>query len=132
MVERPTIGRARRIAQPARPRRDINQWLTPGRRHRGYGSPAAMPFASVALGPLSDAGRPTGLQVRKAVRNGACQVPDARNAWLCSRVVPGKEGFFSLTEQNDRRPQMLKTLMISAAVSALTVSGALAQADMSP
>src|SRR5262249_45259199 len=32
----------------------------------------------------------------------------------------------------DRRPKMLKTLMISAAISALMVSGALAQADMSP
>src|SRR3989442_7266572 len=51
----------------------------------------------------------------------------------CAReLFRGKEGFFSFTEQNDRRPQMLKTLMISAAVSALMVSGALAQADLSP
>src|SRR5262249_53057436 len=76
-------------------------------------------------------GPSNGFAARKPVRSGAYQVPDARNAWLCSRVVPCKEGFFSLTEQNDRRPQMLKTLMISSAVSALMVSGALAQADMS-
>jgi PRC-barrel domain len=44
-------------------------------------------------------------------------------------LFPNKEGFFSLTEQTRLEATMLKTLMISAAVSALMVSGALAQAD---
>src|SRR5262245_15057714 len=63
-----------------------------------YGSVALSTSPMPAM-PLSDAGRPTSLQRAKPVRSGACQVPDARNAWLCSRVVPGKEGFLSLTEQ---------------------------------
>src|SRR5262249_36348282 len=83
--------------------------------------------------PLSDAGRPTRLQCAKPVRSGACQVPDERNAWLCSRVVPeqGRLPFLDGTNSSGGH-KMLKTLMISAAVSALMVSGALAQADMSP
>ncbi|MGE5778155.1 MAG: PRC-barrel domain-containing protein [Hyphomicrobiales bacterium] len=44
-------------------------------------------------------------------------------------MFPNKEGFLSLTEQTRLEATMLKTLMISAAVSALMVSGALAQAD---
>jgi len=44
-------------------------------------------------------------------------------------LFPNKEGFLSLTEQTRLEAMMLKTLMISAAVSALMVSGALAQAD---
>jgi PRC-barrel domain len=44
-------------------------------------------------------------------------------------LFPNKEGFLSLTEQTRLEATMLKTLMISAAVSALMVSGALAQAD---
>jgi PRC-barrel domain protein len=44
-------------------------------------------------------------------------------------LFPNKEGFLSLTEQTRLEARMLKTLMISAAVSALMVSGALAQAD---
>src|SRR5215471_19063730 len=79
--------------------------------------------------PLSDAGRPTGLQCAKPVRSGARQVPDERNAWLCSRVVP-EQGRLPFHSSGGHK--MLKTLMISAAVSALMVSGALAQADMSP
>jgi hypothetical protein len=47
-------------------------------------------------------------------------------------LFPGKEGFLSLTEETRLEATMLKTLMISAAVSALMVSGALAQVDMSP
>jgi sporulation protein YlmC with PRC-barrel domain len=52
----------------------------------------------------------------------------------CAReLFPGKEGFLFLDVTNSiGGHKMLKTLMISAAVSALMVSGALAQADMSP
>jgi hypothetical protein len=44
-------------------------------------------------------------------------------------LFPNKEGFLSLTEQIRLEATMLKTLMISATVGALMVSGALAQAD---
>jgi hypothetical protein len=44
-------------------------------------------------------------------------------------LFPNKEGFLSLTEQTRLEATMLKTLMISAAVSALMASGALAQTD---
>src|SRR5262245_15170631 len=51
----------------------------------------------------------------------------------CARELSrARKASFPLRNKLDRRPQMLKTLMISAAVSALMVSGALAQADMSP
>src|SRR6266511_2127255 len=57
------------------------------------------------------------------------RVPQARNAGSSWELFPNKEGFLSLTEQTRLEATMLKTLMISAAVSALMVSGALAQAD---
>src|SRR5262245_13756775 len=44
-------------------------------------------------------------------------------------LFPDREGFLSLAEQTRQEARMLKTLVISAAVSALMVSGALAQAD---
>jgi hypothetical protein len=51
------------------------------------------------------------------------------NVVFFRELFPNKEGFLSLTEQTRLEATMLKTLMISAAVSALMVSGALAQAD---
>src|SRR6201981_3189935 len=63
----------------------------------------------------------------------ASEVPNTGNAGLCSRVVPGQGrlSFFLDGTNPIGGHKMIKTLMISAAVSALMVSGALAQADMS-
>src|SRR5262249_59382935 len=58
------------------------------------------------------------------------RVPNARNTRGLSGVVP-RTGRASFPWRNklDRRPRMFKTLMISAAITALMASGALAQAD---
>src|SRR5262249_57219157 len=95
-----------------------------------YGSVALSPSPMRAV-PLSDAGRPTGLQCAKPVRSGACQVPDARNAWLCSRVVPGKEGFLSLTEQNQPEAPNLQDLIDFGPVNRVVGSSRLRPARMS-
>src|SRR5262249_24796356 len=49
--------------------------------------------------------------------------------WALGSCFPTRNASFPLRIQLDRRPEMFKTLMISAAISALMVSGALAQAD---
>src|SRR5262249_13456923 len=76
--------------------------------------------------------RPMGLQCANPSAAAPARFPMHGTHDCARELFPGKEGFVSLTEQTRSEATMLKPLMISAAISALMVSGALAQADMSP
>src|SRR4051794_41979179 len=53
----------------------------------------------------------------------------SRNTHRAGELLCVRKSSLSLTEQTHSEAQMLKTLMMSAAVSSLMVSGALAQAN---